>query len=246
MMLRRWRADLHIHTCLSPCGELEMAPRAIVERARAVGLDLIAICDHNASANTEAVVAAGARIGLAVLRGIEITTREEVHILGLFDSESNLQAVQEHVDEYLGGENDPEVFGRQVIVDGDGTEVGEERRLLIGACDLALDEVIGLIRSESGCVVAAHVDREAFGLVGHLGFVPDVPLDGLEVSPRMTVAAAREQLGLGARFEILRSSDAHRLEEVGSVASVFELAQPKASEVRLALARQEGRRVIEA
>ena len=243
--MRLWRADLHIHTCLSPCAEAEMTPRAIVRRAREAGLDLIAVCDHNSGENAEAVEAAGRREGLAVLLGIEVTTREEVHILGLFDQPHDLETVQDHVYAYLDGENQPEVFGRQVVMGENDVMAGENPRLLIGACDLALDEVVGLIRSSHGCAIASHIDREGFGLIGHLGFIPDVALDGLEVSPRMTIAEAREKFGLGAEYEIIRSSDAHRLDEIGQAVTVFETMAPTAQEVRLALQGSEGRSVKE-
>jgi len=223
-----------------------MTPRAIVERARQVGLDLIAICDHNASENAEAVAAAGRHVALAVLLGIEVTTREEVHILGLFDRPHDLQTVQDHVYAYLDGENQPDVFGPQVVMSENGAIVGENKRLLIGACDLALDEVVGMIQSYGGCAIASHVDREAFGLIGQLGFVPDVALDGLEVSPRMTVAGAREKLSLGMQHAVIRSSDAHRLEEIALATTVFEMVAPTAHEIRLALQGVEGRRVVEA
>jgi len=243
-MLRRWRADLHIHTCLSPCAEKEMTPPAIVGQARKVGLELIAICDHNAADNAEAVMAVGRREGVAVIPGIEITTSEEVHILGLFDRLRDLEAVCDHVDAYLEGENQPEVFGPQEVVDETGAVLRENKRLLIGACGLALDEVVGLIASYGGCAIASHIDREAFGLIGHLGFIPDVPLNGLEVSARMTVAEAREKFALGTQYAIIRSSDAHRLEEIGKASSVLEMEAPTVPEIRRALEGVEGRKII--
>jgi len=223
-----------------------MTPRAIVERAREVGLDLIAVCDHNATENAEAVLRAGKNVGLAVLLGIEVTTREEVHILGFFDNPRDLKTVQEHIYECLEGENQPDLFGRQVVVNEKGVVLGENTRLLIGACDLALDEVVGLIRSYHGCAVASHIDRQAFGLIGQLGLVPDVALDALEVSPRMTVEAAREKFELGGRFPLIRASDAHRLEEIGRVVTVFEMEAPTVEELRLALEGAEGRGVVKA
>lgn len=243
--MRFWKVDLHIHTCLSPCGEAEMTPRAIVERAREVGLDLIAVCDHNTAENAEAVVAVGKREGLAVLPGIEVTTREEVHVLGLFDRLGNLETVQQHIYAYLEGKNEPEVFGEQVVMDENGARVRENPRLLIGACGLALDETVGLIGSYGGCSIASHIDREAFGLLGHLGFVPEVPLDGFEVSARMTIREAREKFALGDEFAMIQSSDAHRLEEIGKATSVLEMEAPTAHEIRMALQGAKGRRVVE-
>ncbi|MCX8036621.1 MAG: PHP domain-containing protein [Candidatus Sumerlaeia bacterium] len=241
--MKLWRADLHIHTCLSPCAEWEMTPRAIVKRARTLGLDLIAICDHNSGENAEAAVEVGQREGLAVVRGIEITTEEEVHILGLFDRPRNLEAVQEHVYAYLAGENAPDVFGYQVVVDANDEVVGENPRLLIGATRLAIEEAVGLIQAHEGVAIAAHIDREGFGLIGHLGFVPDVPLDGLEVSPLMTVEDAKERFGLGGRLGLIRASDAHRLEEIGCASALLSLVEPTAAEIRLALQGRDGRAV---
>jgi hypothetical protein len=223
-----------------------MSPRAIVRRAHEAGLDLIAICDHNSAENAEAVVAAGRREGVAVLCGIEVTTREEVHVLGLFDRELDVETVQDDIYAHLDGQNRADVFGQQVVVNEDGETIAENERLLIGACDLALDEVIGLIISCRGCTIASHIDREAFGLIGQLGFVPDVALDALEVSPRMTVAEARAKFGLGAEYAMIRSSDAHRIEEIAKVVTVFEMASPTVQEIRLALQGLEGRKVVEA
>jgi len=222
-----------------------MTPPAIVERALQAGLDLIAVCDHNSAENAEAVLAAGKRAGLAVVPGIEVTTREEVHVLGLFDRLGDLETVQEHVYAYLDGKNEPEAFGEQAVVDETGARLHENHRLLIGACDLALDEVVGLIGSYGGCAIASHIDREAFGLLGHLGFVPEVALDGFEVSLRMTIQEARAKFGLGEEFAMIQSSDAHRLEEIGKATSVFEMEAPTAHEIRLALQGAKGRRVVE-
>jgi predicted metal-dependent phosphoesterase TrpH len=92
--MREFRADLHIHTCLSPCADLDMHPRAIVERAVAEGLDIIAICDHNASENVPYVTAAARGKPLAVIGGMEIASAEEVHVLALFDNPDGLMGIQ--------------------------------------------------------------------------------------------------------------------------------------------------------
>ena len=115
--MRKVRADLHLHTCLSPCADSRMQATAIVERAKKVGLDMIAICDHNSAENAAAVVKAGARAGLAVIGGMEVTSSEEVHILGLFDTESDLMRMQGIVYENLPGENSEEAFGSQIVID---------------------------------------------------------------------------------------------------------------------------------
>ncbi|MHC4507952.1 MAG: PHP domain-containing protein, partial [Planctomycetota bacterium] len=164
--MRKVRADLHLHTCLSPCADTQMQATAIVERAKKVGLDVIAICDHNSTENVAAVAKAGLREALPVIPGIEITSSEEVHILGLFRTERDLMGVQEVVYENLSGENDEEAFGPQTIVDEWDNAVGTNHKLLIGATNLTLEKVVEIIHQWSGLAIASHVDRERFGLIG--------------------------------------------------------------------------------
>ncbi|MBN2789229.1 MAG: PHP domain-containing protein, partial [Candidatus Delongbacteria bacterium] len=115
-MLKKIKADFHIHTCLSPCGDIQMTPNAIVEQARSVGLDAICICDHNSSENTRIANLAGKNIDLSVLYGMEVNSREEVHILAIFDDEKPIKEVQEIVYSNLIGENDEELFGYQMEI----------------------------------------------------------------------------------------------------------------------------------
>ena len=134
--MKELKADLHVHTCLSPCAEPEMVPTAIARQARTVGLSMIAICDHNSTDNVAAVARAGRRESICVVPGIEITSREEVHVLGLFPSEGHARGIQAVVDENLPGENDEEAFGPQTIVDDRDRVVGVNPKLLIGATEL--------------------------------------------------------------------------------------------------------------
>ena len=113
--MRRFRGDLHIHTCLSPCADLDMSPRGVAEKSVERGLDFIAVCDHNSVENAGAVIRAGARRGLQVLPGMEISSREEVHLLAIFDDEAQALAMQEVVYRHLRGTNRPEIFGDQVV-----------------------------------------------------------------------------------------------------------------------------------
>ncbi len=131
--MRAMRADLHVHTCLSPCAEAEMVPTVIVDQAKRMGLDVIGICDHNSAENVGAVLEAGRRKDLPVIPGMEITSREEVHVLALFRDEEGLSALQHLVYGSLPGENDPDVFGEQTIVDERDDFVGHATKLLIGA-----------------------------------------------------------------------------------------------------------------
>ena len=183
-MLKRIKADLHIHTCLSPCGETDMTPAMIVQKAKSKRLDVIGICDHNSSENVRVIKNIGDKNNLKVLGGMEVTSKEEVHILALFDDDEDLSKLQKIVYENLKGENNEELFGYQLIVDEQDEIIDLNKKLLIGATDLTVDEVVEHIHSLNGLAIASHVDRERFSLIGQLGFVPEgLDLDGLELSP---------------------------------------------------------------
>lgn len=206
------RADLHIHTCLSPCADLEMSPENIVKKAIEKNLDMIAITDHNSVANFLAIEKL-AENQLTVLPGMEITTSEEVHILGIFPDFERAETMQKIVYENLHGKNEPAVFGEQIIVDADGY-VDYCDRFLLGATTMTTDEIVYEIHENDGLAIAAHIDREAFGILGHLGFIPEnVQFDALEISQFMTVESARKQF---PKFSILTNSDAHRLADFGN------------------------------
>jgi PHP family Zn ribbon phosphoesterase len=246
MELRRIRADLHIHTCLSPCGELAMSPRAVVERARAAGLDLIAVTDHNTTENAAAVIEAARGTELAVLPGIELTTAEEVHILGLFDPVADLGPFQAAVYRNLPDVPSKKKFVKdQVLVDAQDYVTGFSPRCLFGATLFSVHDAVDLIHGHGGLAIACHVDRESFSIVSQLGFIPPgLGLDAVEVSPRLTVAEARKALGPFDPLAMVRFSDAHQPEEIGCAATDLLVASPSLGEVRKALAGEDGRRVI--
>jgi predicted metal-dependent phosphoesterase TrpH len=220
-----------------------MVPTAIARQAKGAGLDMIAICDHNSVANAAVVAKAGQRESLAVLPGVEITTREEVHILGVFSPERDLSEIQSLMDDNLSGENDEKAFGLQVVVDewDEPTEVDE--KLLIGATALTLEQAVEAIHRFGGLAIAAHIDREGFGLIGQLGFIPPgLPLDALEVSPRASAREWKEKCK--RRFPVITSSDAHRLADVGRSSTTFLAREPSFDEVRKALAGEDGRELL--
>ena len=244
-MLKWYRADLHIHTCLSPCADLTISPKRAVARAVKQQLDMIAICDHNSAENVQAACAAGKRCGLTVLPGIEITTREEVHLLGIFDRPAQALELQAAVYARLAdGKNDEKLFGSQIIANEFDEVEGYNPRLLIGATSLSLTDGVRKIRELDGLVVAAHVDREAFSIIGQLGFIPDdLDLDALELSSRTTPTQARKALPACAGYPLYNASDAHELKDIGRTPTRFRLAAPTVRELRRAF-RSTGDRTL--
>jgi len=237
-MMRTLKADLHVHTCLSPCGDDKMTPTAIVNRATKAGLDMIAICDHNSAENVNAVIKACASSGLAVIPGMEITSCEEVHILGLFATERDLASLQNLIYEKLPGENSEEAFGPQVVVDEYDNVLGTNDRLLIGATTLTVEQVVEEIHKRGGLAVASHIDRERFSLIGQLGFIPKgLDLDAVEVA---NVASAARDYG----YPVISSSDAHFLEDIASSSTCFMIEDASIQEIKRALRCELGRRVL--
>ena len=242
MMLKEFKMDLHIHTCLSPCAQSEMLPTAIIKKAKEQNLDAVGICDHNSAENITAVRKAAQSQGLHVMAGMEICSREEVHILVFFEDDDALMRMQTIVYENLPGENDEKYFGRQLIADEYDKVVGSTKKLLIGSTTLGVNEIVASVHSLGGLTVASHVDRESFGIIGQLGFIPkELPLDALEISPRCNTDEIENYRSYG--FPLITSSDAHFLSDIGRVFTKFLLSALSFSEVAMAFRGIQGRAV---
>jgi predicted metal-dependent phosphoesterase TrpH len=220
-----------------------MSPRRIAGEAKRKCLDILGVCDHNSAENAGAVTDAAGRLGIRVFPGLEITSREEVHILALFETLESALSMQDEVYNHLSGENDETVFGPQVVASAEDEVLGFNTKLLLGAVTLSLASVVDGIHAREGLAIAAHIDRKSFGLLGQLGFVPDrLALDALEISPQLTIEEARTSVGRA--LPLVRFSDAHAMKDIGSAATSFELEAASVEEIRKALLGREGRCVI--
>jgi len=244
-MVRRFVADFHIHTCLSPCGDLGMSPGRIVETAVTKKIDIIGICDHNSAENVTSAIKAAKTEELTILPGIEVTSREEVHILALFGKEEDALKLQAIIYDNLDGENDEEVFGPQVVVNEAEEVLGFNKRLLIGATGLSIEEIVDSIHLLNGLAIASHIDRESFSIIGQLGFIPEgLRLDGLDISPLMSYQEARNRLAEYQDYPFIWSSDAHFLSDIGNVTTTFLLEAATVEELKKALKTESGRKII--
>lgn len=243
MKLQRYKADLHIHTVLSPCGDLEMSPINIVLKAKERGLDIIAIADHNSTRQVPVCQEVGRQYGLMVLAAVEVTTKEEVHVLAFFQTEEQLAAFQVFLDNHLPKmANDEERFGYQLIVNANEEIVGEEPYLLINALDVGLDEMYDVVHGIGGLFVPAHVNKPATSLMSQLGFVPpDLRADALELSRHITKAAFLRKNAYLKRFAFLKSSDAHQIDAVGETYSELYMYGLSFDEFRKTLRGEDGR-----
>lgn len=221
-----------------------MIPPLIVERALELGIDLIAVTDHNASANVSAVQKAAEGTGLTVLPGMEVQTREDVHLLCLFASLADLEVWQHEVDLSLPNELNPaDYLGEQFVVDENGDYVRTETRLLLTSTKFSIEEVIERVNQLGGLVIPAHVNRTAYGLFPTLGFLAawwNFP--ALEISRHITPEALNNQFPSSKDHPLIQSGDVHRLDEfVGT--TYFEIETRSLDEIRLALLGENGRKV---
>lgn len=220
----RCACDLHIHTCLSPCGDEEMTPNNVVNMARLIGLDVMAVTDHNTSGNVRAVWEAGRRAGVAVVPGMELETSEEVHVLLLFPDCDAAEACGAYVAAHrMPVKNRVDVYGRQILTDADDNVVGEESDLLVVATDIGVYETVALAARFGGVAVPAHIDKPANGILQMLGAVTDdMGFTAVELSPHADDALGREMRRRG--YVVIRNSDSHYLETLAdSPAYILEL-----------------------
>jgi hypothetical protein len=219
-----------------------MLPPLIVSEAKIRGIDLIAITDHNASANISAVQKAALGSGITVLPGMELQTKEEVHVICLLDSIEQIVQFQNIVDQKLPPiKNRPEYFGEQLVVDDKGDFVRKEERLLITSTDLSINEAFNLVDEIGGIFIPAHVNRKANGLLEILGFVPvDIPILALEISRHISPKDVKIFYPQINSFEIIQNGDVHRLSEfIGT--TIFEIENPSVSEIKLAIRKEADR-----
>ncbi len=240
--VKKYRAEFHIHTVLSPCAAVEMIPPLIIQEAESKGINLIAISDHNAIENIQAVMQAAEGSSVTVLPGIELQTREEIHSLCLFDRLDQIQSFYDQVKSTFPNiKNNVEFFGNQFIVDASGDFIRHEERLLISSSSLSLKDAWQAVSQHGGILIPAHVNRTAFGLLPVLGIIPDdIPLEILEISRHITPAQALQEYPQLGNYHLIQSGDAHMLEEIIGF-NILQVAEPTIQEIRLAILNQEGR-----
>ncbi len=241
-------ADLHIHTVLSPCSCLDMSPQRIVQEAIGKKLDIIGITDHNCTLHCAVTDHLARKAGLFVMKGAEVTTREEIHCLAFFPDFDRLDAFQEYIDLHLPKIPDKKgKFGFQVLVDEDDRILKFIDYLLVTALDAGISDVSEKVAELGGIFIPAHIDRPANGLFSQLGFLPaGLTFDALEITSRSLPGSIREKYGIGESVALIKSSDAHFPGQIGSGITRFVLNDLSFGEISLALKGMEDRYLITA
>ncbi len=245
--MRRFVADLHVHTLLSPCAAVEMTPRNIVWHAVRHGIDIVAITDHNAGDNVPAALAAAKGTDVTVLPGMEVETKEEVHLVALFEKPRQLFAWEKVVAAHRSGRmNDTDRLGAQFVVDEEDNLVAVKEEMLLTSLTLSLNEVCDQVNALGGLVIASHVDRPAYSVLSQLGFIPPgLALAAVEVSRRTPRAEAAKRFPAIGGLPVVTASDAHTIEDfLSGPKMAFNLEAPTLAEIRQAINNENARGVV--
>jgi len=214
--MTKYYYDLHVHSCLSPCADDDMTPNNIAGMAAIKGLNMLALTDHNSAKNCPAFFEACKSQGIVPIAGMELSTAEDIHIVCLFEQLEDAMLFDEEIENHLMPiYNRPEIFGNQLILDGEDEIIGEEKKLLISATDLPIDEALELARRFRAHVHPAHIDRESNGIVAILGDVPDdYDFKVFELRERTNVQRLIPIVENLCDDSILVCSDAHHLWDI--------------------------------
>ncbi|HHV30506.1 MAG TPA: PHP domain-containing protein [Clostridium sp.] len=217
--------DLHIHSALSPCSDNEMTPNNIVNMAFLKQLDIIAVTDHNTAENCVAVVECAKKRGVVAVPGMELETREEVHLLCLFPGINEALCMQEIVYNALPDiKNRKEIFGEQIVLDEQDNVLRQVDRLLLTATSLSVDDALAHVGALGGVVIPAHIDRDSYSIISNLGVIPDNPeIKYLEISKLCDKSKYLDNNSYLSRFNFIMSSDAHSLGDILERENTIEL-----------------------
>lgn len=225
-------ADLHNHSCLSPCASLEMSPRRIAATAAAKGIGLAALTDHNTARNCPAFNLACRRHGITPLFGMEVTTAEECHALALFDNPERAIKMDQWVTEALPRTPlDLDYYSDQPVVDENDNITELIGYFLGSAVPFSLESVCEYTHLLGGLFIPSHINRNAFSIESQLGFLPDGDYDAIEVLPG-TVDAYRLRY---PSLPVITASDAHCPEQIGTYPFYIHLHQTDIESIRRAL-----------
>lgn len=222
--MNRYYYDFHIHSCLSPCGDNDNTPNNIAGMASLCGLNIVALTDHNTCKNCPAFFEAAKRYGIIAIAGMELTTAEDIHVVCLFEHLSDAMSFSEEIDTLrIKVKNRSEIFGEQLVLDGEDNIIGTEEDLLINATTVSIEQVPQLVKKYNGICYPAHIDRESNGIISVLGTFPQSPhFDCVELHDGSREEEYREKYSLQSK-RFLVGSDAHYLTDIRDREAYFDI-----------------------
>lgn len=225
--------DFHLHSCLSPCGDNDMTPYNLVNMAKLLGYDIIALTDHNSCLNCPAAIKAGEIAGITVVPGMELCTSEEIHTVCLFPALENALEFSEYVKStVIPVKNDESIFGNQYIMDSLDNILGSEELLLTSASGISIDDVVKTVSDFGGAVFPAHLDRASYSVLSVLGFMyPEMNFKVAEFTHKAYIPQYEEKHPLLQNMKKLRNSDAHYLENMPEAKEEIDLPERSAQAV---------------
>ncbi len=243
--MHSYKADLHIHSVLSPCGGLEMSPQALMQRIKELKIEWIAITDHNSLANCPAYAQVAELHGIAFTYGVEIQTSEEIHLLAYFDDHAKAMEFDSVLYQALPPfPNDADFFGDQVVIDAQENIIRMEERALSNSVMWNLDETIEMVDKYGGFCIPAHIDAEANSIISQLGFLPmDISFPVLGITSGLIVSDYLAKHPEMKDSSFLRASDAHYLTDLGCGSTIITVESPTVAELVMASKRISERKI---
>lgn len=217
--------DLHIHSCLSPCGDNDMTPNNIVNMACLLGLDVIAVSDHNSALNLPAVFKVAKEKKLTIIPAIEVCTSEEVHLLCMTYTLKDIMSFSDEIYNFLPAlENNSDIFGQQLVLNENDDIIRSENRLLINALTISIDKLLDILKRYNGIAIPAHVDKTSNSIISNLGFIPpDYNFSCIEL----------KNLDYKINFngKKISNSDAHYLEHINEPINFIDVKDKSANSI---------------
>lgn len=217
--------DLHIHSCLSPCADIEMTPNNIVNMSVLNGLEVIAITDHNSCKNCKALVEAGKKANLLVIPGMEICTNEDIHVICLFETVTDAENFSTYVYSNMPLiPHRPDIFGEQIIMNSNDIEISRESYLLLNATNISVNDILSTTNKYNGTAFPAHIDRSSYSVISSLGDIPpETGFNTIEISTKGNIEKIKSLHPIIKDKLILINSDSHYLENLISEKRYIEI-----------------------
>lgn len=225
--------DFHLHSCLSPCGDNDMTPYNLVNMAKLLGLDIIALTDHNSSQNCRAAIEVGNEIGLTVVPGMELCTSEEVHVVCLFADVKNAEAFSEFVLSTVPPiKNRSDIFGEQFIMDSRDNILGSQELLLTTASGISVENAVETVKKFGGVCYPAHINRSSYSVISNLGMITEeMSFKAVEMTENADKNGYMNKYPIIGDMSVFVSSDAHYLENMQEARHKIELSENSAKAV---------------